>query len=140
MRNDFRYSQLAENVYWTARGMLAVVMRHRVLPAAVLVLALGCTGGAHTTMPPSAWIRQAGHERPVVFVHGVLGSADATWRNAGTGAYWPTLLAEDPAFARFNVFVVNYETPAIARASTIEEIAQRVGQQLADLGAFSRYQ
>jgi hypothetical protein len=120
--------------------MLSVFMRRGTLPAAVLVLALGCTDGAHTTTPPSAWVRQAGHERLVVFVHGVLGSADATWRHAGTGAYWPTLLAEDPAFADFDVFVVNYETPAIARASTIEEIAQRVGQQLTDLGAFSRYQ
>jgi pimeloyl-ACP methyl ester carboxylesterase len=40
----------------------------------------------------------------------------------------------------FDVYVVGYTSPLFGRASTIEEVAQRVLQQFRDRGLFTRYQ
>ena len=40
----------------------------------------------------------------------------------------------------FDVYVVGYASPLLGRASTIEEVSQRVLQQLRDRGIFTRYQ
>ena len=84
-------------------------------------------------------IRDTGQENVIVFVHGVLGDADTTWRNTETGSYWPELVARDSDFTNFDVYTVGYESPAMSRTSTTEEVAQRVLQQLRDRRVFDRY-
>jgi hypothetical protein len=107
-----------------------------VVAAAVLV---GCATVRSTV--PASWhcVAERGSERIVLFVHGLVGDAEGTWRNTQTGAYWPGLLAADPKMAPFDVCVANYASPILGRASTIEEIAQRMLQQLRDRGIFTRY-
>jgi len=104
----------------------------------VLVLTAACSS-AQLGVKPSIPVRDTGQENLVVFVHGVLSDSDVAWRNTVTGAYWPDLIARDDHFKDFDVYAVSYESPAIARTSTIEEIAQRVLQQLRDQVIFTRY-
>ncbi len=73
----------------------------------------------------SRYLRKvAGNQQVVVFVHGVMGDSDATWTNADTTAHFPTLLAQDPAFAGSDVFVVEYPSPSARRTIGIDEVAE----------------
>jgi hypothetical protein len=89
---------------------------------------------------PSDFVKKV--EKPegaVIFVHGVFGGSDAssgTWFNARTQVSWPQLIGDDPSFSRFDVFVVNYGSPYMGQTSNIEQVAQRVFQQLLDHGLF----
>ncbi len=103
-----------------------------------LALLAACSPAPHV-LKPSLFVRNAGHEKLVVFIHGVLGDGDSTWRNAETGAYWPEMIRQDREFQDFDIYVVNYESTLVARASTIEEIAQRELQRLRDRKVFARY-
>lgn len=106
---------------------------------ALAALVTACATAAPPTTTPSRFIAERGGDRLVVFVHGIAGDSVSTWRNRATGAYWPELLATDPAMAGFDVYVVGFASPLLSRASTIEEIAQRLLQQFRDRGFFSRY-
>jgi pimeloyl-ACP methyl ester carboxylesterase len=114
----------------------------RSLVAFVVMLTVGA--GCATSSPPSEpgrtrFFKQAGKPHVIVFVHGVTGDAIGTWRNATTGALWPELTTRDPDFADFDVYLAGYDSPLLGRSSTIEEIAQRLLQQLTDDGLFDRY-
>src|SRR2546428_13929649 len=68
----------------------------------VLVLGAACTS-ARVPLKPSIPVRDIGKENLLVFVHGVVGDADTTWRNNESGAYWPDLVARDPDFNDFDI-------------------------------------
>jgi pimeloyl-ACP methyl ester carboxylesterase len=87
----------------------------------------------------SRFIKSTDQDNLVVFLHGITGDPEKTWFNKHSGAYWPTLLTEDPDFGRFDVFVVSYPSPFLGRASTIEENATRLLQQFQDGGLFDRF-
>jgi pimeloyl-ACP methyl ester carboxylesterase len=55
------------------------------------------------------WIRKPSDGQAVVFLHGVLSSGQTCW-TASSGAYWPSLLANEVALARVGVYVFSYET------------------------------
>lgn len=59
----------------------------------------------------------------IVFVHGVMGDSIATWTNTETNAYFPSLVAADPAFQRANVAVVDVLSPFTNRAPSVDELA-----------------
>lgn len=56
----------------------------------------------------------------IVFVHGILGAADDTWKS--TNHYWPDLVAQDESFGGSSVFVIDYPTSVWANYS-IDELA-----------------
>lgn len=60
----------------------------------------------------------------IVFIHGLGGSARQTWTSAG-GTFWPDLVYADPAFAKPDVLVVDYET-AIRGEQTTAAVALSV--------------
>jgi pimeloyl-ACP methyl ester carboxylesterase len=64
----------------------------------------------------------------IVFVHGVLGDAQTTWKNGA--AYWPTMLTADPTFNGTDIFVYSYPTGLWAALSP-EELALNMRDQLA---------
>jgi len=115
------------------------------LDAALLFVFISLNAGC-VTIPPRAAAPQPltleshfvsrlpGVNGVIIFVHGVFGDANGTWRNNDTNAYWPELVAKDNDFVSDNVYVVSYPTPLIGHASNIEETAQRVFQQLDDQG------
>jgi len=57
------------------------------------------------------WLREPKNGTAVVFVHGVLSSADHCWPSAdhcwqnANGAYWPSLLANAPVVEGAGVYV-----------------------------------
>jgi pimeloyl-ACP methyl ester carboxylesterase len=110
---------------------------------AIAMIALVSTACASAQSVPvisqSRFVAEGRGDRLVVFVHGIGGDAGATWRNPATNVWWPELLATDPAMAGFDVYVADYFSPLLTRASTIEEIAQRMLQQFRDRGFFTRY-
>lgn len=55
------------------------------------------------------WIRHPTNGVAVVFVHGVLSSAEKSWRHAN-GTWWPSLLAEDEAAPPVGVWAFSYRT------------------------------
>jgi len=100
----------------------------------------GCAIGTRPEASRSRFIAERGSPGLVIFVHGVGGDADRSWRNSSTNAYWPELLGSDPSMKDFDVYVVAYASPLLGHASTIEEVSQRLLQQLRDRGFFARYQ
>lgn len=101
-------------------------------------LIVGCASSAPSVNRPIA-ICDTGQENVIVFVHGVLGNADTTWRNTETDAYWPKLVCLDHDFKEFDVYAIGYDSPQMGRSSNVEEVSQRVLQQLRDRDVFTRY-
>ena len=75
-------------------------------------------------------------DKLIVFVHGVFGDAVSTWTNSRTGAYWPSLFANDTALTQFAVAVAEFYSPMLSEASSIEGIGDTVGQALIDKGIY----
>jgi tetratricopeptide (TPR) repeat protein len=82
---------------------------------------------------PSHYIRnKPGVDSPViVFVHGVLGDSNGTWKNAKTKTNWPELLMQDDTFKSASIFVHEYNTEMFRRGSlSIGELAKQLKQVL----------
>lgn len=78
--------------------------------------------------PPSdtgGYVRKNGGKRVIVFVNGLFGDASSTWRN-DNGTYWPALITHDPDFNGVDVYVHSFQSPKLARAQQIEELAARL--------------
>jgi len=117
----------------------------RIAGLAGISMMAACQPGSSKPVPvpppvSSLFVRQVpGATGVVVFVHGVLGDPRATWVNTKANASWPELLAKDPDFKSDDIYLVGYSSPSLKAASNIEEIAQRVSQQLIDQNVF-KYQ
>jgi pimeloyl-ACP methyl ester carboxylesterase len=61
----------------------------------------------------------------IVFVHGVFGDADTTWK-AANGASWPELMRGDEAFAGVDLYTVSLPSPMILWSLSINELADRL--------------
>lgn len=79
---------------------------------------------------------QPGVDGVIIFVHGLFGDADGTWRFDSKHASWPELVAKDSDFASDDVYVVGYATPYVTHTMNIEETAQHVLRQLYDTKLF----
>jgi len=65
----------------------------------------------------------------IIFVHGVSGDPISTWTNVN-GTYWPNLLKNDPDFDNANIYMINYSSPVIASAYSINELAECMRRDL----------
>jgi pimeloyl-ACP methyl ester carboxylesterase len=101
-------------------------------------LSLGCASTTEAPHAVSDYRGERNRENVVVFIHGVLGSPESSWRNASTGAYFPDLLQADLG-SDYSIYLVRYVTPATASASTIPEIAERELQRLKDNAVLSAH-
>jgi tetratricopeptide (TPR) repeat protein len=114
-----------------------------VIGLAILASCGGCgdTGGGSPPPPPtSRFVRETGkNDAVIVFVHGLMGDAEASWKNNQTGASWPDLVGRDKELATADVYLVSYGSPAIGASSSVEQIAQRLLQQTTDARIFSAY-
>lgn len=77
-----------------------------------------------------------GGKSVLIFIHGVLGSAESTWKNDETGSYWPELVLNDTAFKTFDVYVVGYNTPKFSSALNLEQLSDNLEVQLRSAGLF----
>ena len=71
-----------------------------------------------------------------VFVHGVTGDGDGTWRpepaDGKSFPSWPELMRHDPEFGDHDVFVVSYDSPKIRKGPGIVELAAALNDTLTE--------
>jgi pimeloyl-ACP methyl ester carboxylesterase len=77
-------------------------------------------------------------QRVIVFVHGIFGDADGTWRYSPT-VYWPRLLLDDTAFRDSDVYVASYSTPYLGNTMNVEEVVTNLNNRLVNDGVFSEH-
>jgi pimeloyl-ACP methyl ester carboxylesterase len=74
--------------------------------------------------PDPGYVRRAGYNTVIVFVHGIFGNAKTTWTNAQTGAYWPSLLKDDDHFKATDIYVHSFASPYLSRAYPIDDLIE----------------
>jgi pimeloyl-ACP methyl ester carboxylesterase len=78
------------------------------------------------------------NERVIVFVHGIFGNADDTWRYP-PDVYWPKLLLMDDAFKDTDIYVADYESPYLGNTMTVGEVAASLNNRLKSDSVFSKH-
>jgi pimeloyl-ACP methyl ester carboxylesterase len=68
-------------------------------------------------------------DRVIIFVHGIFGKPDDTWR-ANSNTYWPTLLSQDAEFPKADVFVASYPSPFFGNKMNVSEMASLLEAEL----------
>lgn len=68
------------------------------------------------------WVRPPAHDTVVIFMHGLWGDANGTWRSAANTS-WPEMLATDDAFKNVDIYVAEYPTQRGRPGLTIPEIS-----------------
>jgi pimeloyl-ACP methyl ester carboxylesterase len=74
------------------------------------------------------WVRPRKGDASVVFVHGLLSSAEA-WRHEN-GAHWPTLVTREPALEPLGVYVFSYESAIFSGTYRLGDVVDALKEQL----------
>lgn len=77
-------------------------------------------------------------ERVIVFVHGIFGDADNTWRFS-PNVFWPKLLLADDAFRDSDVYVASYPTPYFGNSMNVDEVVTNLNNRLVSAAVFSKH-
>jgi tetratricopeptide (TPR) repeat protein len=85
----------------------------------------------------NSWVAQNDSSTLFAFVHGVLSSSETCWRNAENGAYWPELVARDPALNSPAVFVSGYPSTLGSGPIDVIDAAEVVMRDLRAAGQAS---
>ena len=83
--------------------------------------------------------RNSHAQRVIVFVHGIFGDGDSTWRNANQ-TYFPDLVANDEAFEHADVWVHDFPSAKLRRGYSIDELAENLHDYLVDDNVFSNHE
>ncbi|MCA9458747.1 MAG: tetratricopeptide repeat protein, partial [Nitrospira sp.] len=76
----------------------------------------------------------------ILFVHGVIGSANTTWGNPPNENFWPAMVRGDsPRFEDYDIYLFNYRTAVRKRSPNIHEIAVNELAQLKSHEVFEQY-
>jgi len=76
--------------------------------------------------------------RVLVFVHGIFGDSDGTWRFSPS-VYWPKLLLSDEAFRDSDIYVASYSSPYFGNTMNLEEVVTGLNSRLVSDGVFSQH-
>jgi hypothetical protein len=87
--------------------------------------------------PPPVRIPRPEAPRLMIFVHGLQGDGTKSWMSR-SGAYWPALVASDPAFKDFDIFVHEYAIPP-SGPMRLGEAAEQFVQVAHKNGLVSQY-
>lgn len=74
-----------------------------------------------------------------MFVHGVLGDSQSTWTNKDTKAYWPSLMAGDPDFDDFDIFVVGYPSEYFRSSYTADQLVDVLRRDFDSAQIFAKH-
>jgi Alpha/beta hydrolase family len=77
-------------------------------------------------------------KRVIVFVHGIFGDADGTWRYSPS-VYWPRLLLSDEAFRDSDVYVASYSSPYFGNTMNVDEVVTNLNNRLVSDEIFSKH-
>jgi len=76
------------------------------------------------------WVKRGLATAPVVvFVHGILSNGDSCWRHS-SGAYWPTIVAQDPQLVDLGVYVFSYRTGFFAGSYRLADAVDALKEHL----------
>jgi pimeloyl-ACP methyl ester carboxylesterase len=106
-------------------------------------------GVISATSHPSGSSAQSHYERPstkrgpyqkrvIVFVHGIFGDADGTWRYSPS-VYWPRLLLSDEAFRDSDIYVASYSSPYFGNNMNVDEVVTNLSNRLVSDEIFSKH-
>jgi pimeloyl-ACP methyl ester carboxylesterase len=87
----------------------------------------------------SEYVRRDHKDSVIVFVHGVLGDAQASWTDSTTKAYWPTLMENDAFFKGFDIYVYRYPSHLVESSYTIDELVEDLRRNLASDEIFLKH-
>jgi len=87
----------------------------------------------------SKYIRNDGGGAVIIFVHGIFGDERETWTCPSTSAYWPELLAKDPAFQGFDVYTIAYPSSFFGSGISLTEMAENVFLRMTVDGVFEKH-
>lgn len=77
------------------------------------------------------WIKRGSPTAPiVVFIHGVLSNSESCWRHSA-GAYWPDIVAKDPAMSDLGVYVFTYRTSIFSGSYSLADAVDALKEHLA---------
>jgi pimeloyl-ACP methyl ester carboxylesterase len=102
------------------------------------------SGANHSTISPqTAYLRPANQTGPykkrvIVFVHGLFGNFDGTWRFSPQ-VYWPQLLLSDATFNDSDIYVASYASPFADGRMNIEDIVSNLDNRLKADNVFSKH-
>lgn len=82
-----------------------------------------------------------GNERTaVVFIHGILGDSEKTFKSEHAQLSWPQMLADDSSIGRpVRSISLGYRSGPVSQASNIHEIATRLQTRLRDKRIFDQF-
>lgn len=105
----------------------------------ILVILFCCSGVHGEPLEPagdanrSHYIREAGADRVIVFVHGIFENAIDTWTDAADkrAPYFPQLVADDPDLKEYDIYVVEYPSLRLStRKFTIDDAVAHIKERL----------
>lgn len=82
--------------------------------------------------------KNEGHQRVIVFVHGLYGNAKESWL-CKPDHYWPRMLTSDPVFIDSDVYVAGYETPKRGNSLSIDDTVTDLYTRLEDQKVFTSH-
>ena len=86
---------------------------------------------------PARWERELEDRSPLlVFVHGVLSSAEKCWRPGTAGLSWPQVAKSDSRLSGWSIYVAEYYTSVSAANYSISDAANQLWDVLSHEGAF----
>ncbi len=80
-------------------------------------------------------MRHDNKPRVLVFVHGLGGDPENSWR-CPNGKSWPRLLTRDTAFDNFDIYLASYDTRLIGNQTAIDEAVATLQNRLENDGVF----
>lgn len=87
----------------------------------------------------SHYIRRQNADTVIVFVHGIFGGSVGTWTNPDSRAYWPQMLADDPAFQSPDVYVYAYSSPYVGHSYAVDELIENMRLILSNGEVFQKH-
>lgn len=81
---------------------------------------------------------EADSKKVMVFVHGVIGTAEDTWNNSQENIFWPEIIANDERFNSYDLFIVSYYTPLAGQAPNIYQLAGKLNTTLRANGIYTK--
>jgi hypothetical protein len=74
------------------------------------------------------WVRSAEGDTSVVFVHGILSTAEKCWRHHN-GTYWPELLAQDKDLNNVSIYLFTYRSDVFSGSYRLGDAVDSLKEQ-----------
>ncbi|MDD2815394.1 MAG: hypothetical protein PHP00_06600 [Thiotrichaceae bacterium] len=75
------------------------------------------------------WIRKSEKDTTVIFVHGILSSAETCWKHEN-GTYWFELLKQNPALQEVGIYTFSYNTGIFSGTYSLNDVVDALKDDL----------